>query len=43
MKGCTFFISAAIRSETSIGFESLNSMPWISELGIGVANPNPEP
>ena len=42
-KGRAFFISAASRSEIRIGFESLNSMPWISELGLGVAKPNPNP
>ena len=31
-KGRTFFISAASRSEIRIGFESLNSMPLISEM-----------
>ena len=32
LRGCTFFISAASRSEIRIGFESLNSMPLMSEM-----------
>ena len=35
-RGCTFFISAAMsRSEMRIGFESLNGMPFIREMGEG--------
>ena len=32
LRGSTFFISAASRSEIRIGFESLNSMPLMSEM-----------